>query len=1127
MFTKKNCELVVWVMLALMAKALHAQSTSATMTGFILDQSSAIISNAAVTLTNVNNGATASVHSNGAGLYRIQGLLPGTYRANVSAEGFKSLVKDGIDLHLEDEVSMNFTLGVGSVTETVTVESGNELIEATSPTVSQVIEGQQVEDAPLNGRNVMNLVALTPGVVPQGASQGSVTQNQLGGFFTNSFGWGNYQIGGGLAGQSSEYLDGAPLNILYGHTSALVPTQDAIQEFRVESSVANVRYGAYGGGVVSFATKSGTNEFHGTAYEFLRNTVLDSNSFFNNLLDQPRPSLIQNQFGADVGGRIIRDKAFGFFSYEGFRQILQIPNAGRIPTPAELSGDFTNDPPIYDPTTGHQFECNNVLNMICPGRFDPTATIMANTIHYWPTPNTNSPAINYSRNGSAGSNNDQYNARVDWSVGKQKLFGRYTYWNAYQKPTQFFFGTNGPSSGPSVSNDSKQIVLGDTYVLSSSTIVDAHISYLRYVTGVTPDAENVDLSEFGPFYAAIANQVTAKTYPNVIVSGTVGQPYNFLNVLNGSPFNNYAFSGTLTHLVGRHSLLFGGEGRRQEQYFNQTISPTGFYVFGGIFTACAAFCTTPAGVPSTPTPAGGGATPIADFLLGNITASPLGFTELIFPSMVSNYGGVFASDTYKAGSKFTLTYGVRWEMPGGFTEKHNRNTVLLPQLANPLVLVDSTAYPSRSDLQAHRALFSPRVGVAFGPRPSSVFRVGYSLSFLPQDSVYDAASSSPIIAATTFVASGAAISAPLGVGNNTLLEPTGRAYDGTQFLGTSISSRIPNQHFPYMQQWSGDYQQAFGSRTSLDLGYLGNRTEHLAAGELSIDINQIPDQFDGMPAGSLSQSDRPYPEYQAVNAISPFVGQSNYNSLQATLKRQFSAGGTLLANYTWSRFIGNSEAATAFVEQYSVGAIQDYTNLRGEISRLSFDTPQRLVISYVLDLPFGHGKRFLPSATSITQGILGGWNVSGITTFASGFPLAISAAANTLSNVYGAGTIRPNYVAGCTKSISESIVTAAQNSSPLLNQACFTQPGDTSFGNEPRVDPSLRAQGQDNWDFALAKKTTIHDQLNLEFRVEAFNIANRVQFGSPNTTSGGALFGVISAQNNNPRVLQFSLRTNF
>src|SRR5208337_1708964 len=279
---------------------------------------------------------------------------------------------------------------------------------------------------------------------------------------------------------------------------------------------------------------------------------------------------------------------------------------------------------------------------------------------------------------------------------------------------------------------------------------------------------------------------------------------------------------------------------------------------------------------------------------------------------------------------------------------------------------------------------------------------------------------------------------------------------------------------------------------------------------------------------TLGQTLRPYPSYQQVSADSDFAGDTYYNSLQATVQLRFSSGSMVLANYSWSKLISNTEGINTFLEPYTVGAIQDYTNLRAERSLDTFDVPQRFVLSYVLDLPLGRGKRYLPNATGIAEKLVSGWKLAGITTFASGFPQAItSAAANVLSSLFGAGTIRPNVVAGCTKALAGSIVTSAQTGTSVLNPACFAAPGPFALGNEPRVDPTLQAQGINNWDISLSKLAPVSERVSLNFGAEFFNAFNRVQFGPSNTSFGSALFGKITSQVNNPRQIQFSLRASF
>ncbi len=347
-------------------------------------------------------------------------------------------------------------------------------------------------------------------------------------------------------------------------------------------------------------------------------------------------------------------------------------------------------------------------------------------------------------------------------------------------------------------------------------MIDVRASYLRYYVNTAPQNTNFNLSVLGPFYAAIQNQVTFREFPNVIISNTISQPFGQLDTTTIVPSNNYVLSGTYTKVLGRHTMSFGAEGRQRENYSNLAVNSSGFFIFAGTATDCipaaGSPCVSPTGTPLGVFPPGAGANPIADFVTGVTTAS-LGFTTFKFPSAVNHYGGVFANEIFQMSPRLTLTAGLRYELPGGFTEKHDSNTVLLPQLANPLVLVNSTAYPSRSDLAAHHTLFSPRVGFAFQPQPGTSVRAGYSLAFLPADTIYNSGpSGSPVNSPNTAVNPGALLSQPLR-GGTTLLEPIGRAYNGTQFAGQAIQGRIANSRFPYLQQWNASVQQSFTPST--------------------------------------------------------------------------------------------------------------------------------------------------------------------------------------------------------------------------------------------------------------------------------------------------------------------------
>jgi Carboxypeptidase regulatory-like domain len=1115
-----------------------AQVVYGSIVGRISDSSAAVVKDASVFVTDLGTGESRISTTNGDGDYRFVNLVPGRYRIDVKAAGFKILSRDPIDVRVDTVVRIDAALSVGSVNESVVIQEQTPPLDTQNSSVGQVIEGRQVQETPLNGRNVMNLLALVPGVIPQGATQGSTAGNYTqSGDFTNVAGFGNYQIAGGLAGQNAFFFDGSPLNEVMSNDTVLVPTQDTVHEFRVVTNVLSPEIGALAGGAVSFTSKSGSNAYHGSLYEYLRNTVLDANNFFNNLSGIPRPQLIQNQFGVTIGGPIVKNRTFFFFNYERFTRRNGIPFEGRVPTPAELSGDFRADSPIYDPLTRQQFTCNGMTNVICPNRIDATANVMGNVLHYWPLPNANlaGGTVNYIANAAAGVDTNQYNVRIDQIVSdKQRLFGRYTYWNINTLPTQYIFGNSGgPTSAVRGLVADQQAVIGDVYTFSPSMVGDFRISYLHANTPITPANNNVNLSQFGPFWAGISSSLTHQQFPAPYIVNTIPSPFAGLDVTNNDTGNNYALAASITKVVGRHTLKFGADVRRYQFREGQTVFAPGFFIFAGIFTGGAL------------SPPGSGATPIADFVLGAITPVPgaSGFQTAVTSHATQWYQGYYFNDTFQASSKLTISAGLRWDIPGLYTEENDRNTVLQPQLQNPLVLVNSPQYPSRNDLESHYHLFAPRVGLAYQLHNQTVLRTGYGINFLPQGVSNVGPWESPINTAMTNVPFGGTLSNPLL--GRPLLQPIGRSQSAfSTFLGQSVQSRIPNQPFPYVQQWNLNIQQGFGSGSLFQIAYLGSRGDHLPlgvptleTGDVGADLNQLSPQYYSLGPALLQstssgqiygQTLRPYPLYQQVSADSDFAGDTYYNSLQATLELRFSSGSMLLANYSWSKLTSDTEGINIFLEPYTVGAIQDYTNLRAERSLDSFDVPQRFVLSYVLDLPVGRGRRYLANVTGLADKLLSGWKLAGITTFASGFPLAItSAAPNYLSTLFGAGTIRPNVVAGCDKAIAGSIVTNATTGISVVNPACFAAPGPFALGNEARVDPTLRAQGINNWDIALSKVTPMGERVNLAFGAEFFNMFNRVQFGSPNTSFGSALFGKITTQVNIPRQIQFSLRTSF
>ena len=522
----------------------------------------------------------------------------------------------------------------------------------------------------------------------------------------------------------------------------------------------------------------------------------------------------------------------------------------------------------------------------------------------------------------------------------------------------------------------------------------------------------------------------------------------------------------------------------------------------------------------------------------------------------------------------TLNLGLRWEQPGSYSEVNNLNTVLQPSAPSPLgsifnpalgtnqtltgnlAFVDSPQYPSRREEALHWHLFSPRLGFAYRVSDKTVVRSGYGISFLPAEITADSPGGSPINSAGTSLSNIPGTAPVTTVSNpfpNGILLPSGRNPAGLiAVLGQSVGSRLPNQSYGYAQQWNLGVEQAVDSETTFTLAYAGAKGTHLTLSSgftgTGINLNQLPDQYlslgnallDQVPnpfygilapgtlgGPTIARGDllKPHPQYQGFTQSVPRYGDSTYNALQSTFVRRFTHGGILQVAYTWSKLLSNTENTSSFQDgQGGLGVVQDYNNLKAEKSLSQQDYAQNAVINYGIDLPFGTGHMFLHDANAITNAVLGGWRVNGITTFRSGTPIGLVAASNALNQFFGAGTIRPNYTPGCGRPLGGS---AQSRYNKWFNTACFTQPGNFSFGDETRVDPALRSAGQANYDFSATKVAKITESSNLQFIAQFFNIFNRAQFAPPDSNLADSNFGQVTHQAGNPRLIQFALRFSF
>ncbi len=1143
---------VVMSCLAFSSLPLLAQTSYGSIVGTVKDASGASIPDARVTLTNLGTSDARTAQTDGSGNYQFVNLQPGDYKVDIEKTGFKRLSNDHVQVVVQVATRVDGALQVGEVGETVEVSSQAPLLQTENASVGQVVEGRAVTEMPLNVRNVTNLIELAPGVVAHGQTQGQNARSGLG----------NYQISGGLVGQGKTVLDGITMNTGLFNGPSFLPIQDMIQEFQVQANNLSPEFGGTLDGIVNMASKSGSNGFHGSLYEFLRNRVLNANTFFSNKAGLKTPAFTQNQYGANGSGPIVRDKTFFFIAWEDFTQRLGTNASYTMPTLAERGGDFSNYRtaggaliPIYDPATtcttcpAGQQRTAFPGNVIPASRFDKTAAIM---LKFWPLPNTTGAPFtninNYVVNYATQNDRNEENVRIDQNLSdKQRLFGRFTRWNNTLPPNDPY----GLGIGFTQTQGAHQGMLADTYTFSPTTVLDVHIGYTRTEFTRTPTNLGFDYTTIG-WPASFNTQLLQQTLPVMTPNGFSSSDSGGLVIRQFSGVGYVA--GSLTKILGRHTIKLGGEYAWLPTAYGQTTTNT--FAFTSNFTALN---------PLSPGNTGSG---LSSFLLGLGSSGSAG--SIIFPEGTQHTGGLYIGDTFQATSHLTINAGVRWEYPGYWSERYNQEVVFLPGATNPVlstaglnykgdvVLVNSPRYPGRTNQTPHWDLFSPRVGLADRLNEKTVVRTGFGLSYAAGTAVfYDIPYVQPINSASTpwvptqknGLTPVAALSNPFP---NGIVVPPGRnpIYEKS-ILGTNFSTPIPGDATPYVMNWNFDVERQLGATNLIDVAYVGTRGVHLYMGGESPsggpNFNQIPTQYIGLgsqlltpvanpflgtaTSGPLAQPTipygqllLPYPQFGTVYSPTTAAFNTVYHSLQAKFQKRLQAGGTLLAAYTWSKNTGNAETIISHTENIKPGLPQNYNNWGAEHSLISYDVPQLLVVSYVVDLPIGKGKRFLGNVSGVTDKLVSGWGVNGVTTLEKGFPMPLFAQPTTLSTNFGAGAPRPNVAIGCNK-IPDA--TSQARSTQWFNTACFTQPNTFGFGSEARTDPNIRVAGIADYDFALFKNTVITEQIKLQFRVEAFDLFNRVQFGIPGNTLGTAQFGVVSTQLNDPRLIQLALRLLF
>ena len=1073
------------LMAALFAAAAFAQT--AQITGRVTDSTGAIIPGATVTVRNAGTGIDRVVNANGEGYFTVPLLLPGEYRVTVEHQGFRSIARSGVVLAVDQRAELNFTLEVGAIAEKIEVLAAAAQLDTVQGSQGQVIENKRIVELPLNGRTYDDLALLSAGTAQP-------LENARSAGFT---------AGGMRDTQNNFLLDGMDNNPVelasaQRRSEMVQPSIDAIQEFKVQTNSYAAEYGRAMGAVVNVTTKSGTNDLHGAAFEFLRNEKLDAKNFFDPV-DRPKPPFKRNQYGFAVGGPVYipkvfngRNRMFFFGDYEGTKIRVSNTNSSTLPTPRMRRGDFgelleQRRLALTDPQNGNSPFPNNVIPA---NRMDAVAQTLVNL---YPDPQNAGLSANYIYQSRANQDWAKYDVRTDVNLGTRDN----VFWRMSRQDTTVPAPLNLPPpayGGAAFDSITKGTNTGATW---------NHIWTPNFIMSVRGGWNYGYFERDNPVQAG--GELLNRKYG--IKSGTDSLPGSFsqmnitgyqgLGIGSNNPVardsQNRQIGADVTWTHGRHTARFGGSIlRSQNNIYNMRSEIGGPYQFNGRYTKDG----------------------MADFLLG--MASQFQWTSRLQVNLRMWNDAAFFQDDWKITPNLTLNLGVRYEVSLPYLDKYDRMGVF-DNWTDPnkprLIRAGSEGSDryNRAMFATDKNNFMPRFGFAYKLGSKTVLRSGYGIfySYLepfgdaeylignPPDAFGVTISSSPTVPAL-ILAQGPP------PGGLTLSKATGIAF--TSIERGPISA--------YAQQWNFNIQRELGRDWMLETGYSGSKGTHL---EASYDDNFSPPGAGNVDARRRYQSAAIPGTSIVTSPLGPihgyhFNGNSIYHALVTRLEKRFSAGFTLLASYTFSKVIGDGCGNSASGDTTGCG-FQDIRNLRPERSVDNNDVPHRLVLSGVYELPFGKGRRFGGKMPAVPNAVLGGWSVGSIIVRASGRPYNVVTQGNPANTGTFTVVNRPD-VNGDPSAVERTL-------NQDFNTAVFTPNAAFTVGNAGRN--ILRQRSFFNWDFSAHKEFRIQERVRLQFRLEAFSFTNTPRFGQGGNTLGTAGFGKITSAGT-PRNLQGGMK---
>jgi hypothetical protein len=1077
---------------------MGGQVNTSAISGLITDESGSIVPQVTITVTEEGTGSARTVKNAGNGEYSVPQLSPGRYTVRAEASGFRTAVASGVNLDIAQRTRIDFTMRVGEVKQEVEVTARAQIMDVDTASLGQTVERRTVQDLPLNGRNFLTLGALSPGVLPQiPASQGPAS------FISQTTARPDRSIlvGGQRESSTSYLLDGVELrNPRVGDTS-INPSLDAIQEFKIQRNFFESEFGN-SPGIINVATRAGTNQWHGSVYELVRNDAFDARNFFSPTTEPFK----RNQFGASLGAPILKDKLFIFGNYEGMRQRLGVVQRGLYPTQTQLGGNFTSGNTIYDPLT---LSADGLSRQPFPGNVIPANRINPVSKNFFPyIPVVNGPIIQ--GNNLVGTptqkiDDNQETVRVDWIINpKNTLFGRQTWQSAPLIPASLvpFGGQQSPSSG---ANEVAQLT-----TMVSPTIVNvfrAYHSYAQLFGQQVPVDSNV-AADIG--ITGVSTERVNWGVPNVGWTGYSGIGSNGLT--QGNRINSYELADSLSVVRGSHSFKFGTEVRQSRVFLDSDNGPRGSFTFTASWTAAVN--------PTTGNPVTGTGQPIADFLLGYPTnmSGAVGTSQTHFQYYTNNF---YAQDDWKVTRSLSISYGLRYEYVTppkaqelnhvfGFDPATGRQ--LFPALGQ---IRDSIVRPDKTN-------FAPRVGIAYNPTwaPSWVMRAGAGIYYdqTQMNETQFTTNSPPTFFQQNYNYTGKGVP-PAQFGVNALpivsvppITPDYQTPLGTNLFAIEISGKKPREYM-----WNYSIQKSFGANWLVEAAYIGAQSRRLSK-RYNLDAPVTASSL-----YTVVPTIDPYPNLNGI-LYSSQAGKASFNAFNLKTERRFASGFSLLVAYSWSHSIDTDSGGNFGSPNLNPA------NFQLDRGNSDFDIRHRLVGSLLYELPFGKGKQFFNSASGFVNQLIGGWQLNLIPSFQSGVVRSVTSP-NTSTIAYIAQRADATGMDPDSSFQANGVeITPGEgfgSDNPALywfNPNTFSQTAPLRLGTSGRN--IIRGPGFANWDMSLFKNFAIREGMNMQFRAEFFNAMNHPRFDPPNMDSSSPFFGQIQSAEP-PRIIQLGLRLQF